>query len=364
MKLGIFMMPLHPPEKDRTECFEEDIELVVHADGLGFTEVWVGQHSTMAWEQIPSNDVFIANVLPRTKNIRLGPGVTLIPHHHPANVALRLALLDHLSRGRLNCAFGQSGVPNDWTLYGVPDPKTQGLMTVEGIDLVLKLWESEAPFDFQGQFWHLKVPDSQPELGIGTMLKPYQKPHPPIGMSVVKGDSMAARMAGQRGYMPISTNLVPAATVRQHWETYCAGAAEAGLPQPNRSLWRISRSIYVGESNEEARERTMKGPFADSFDYMIHVLAKANMLHLCKDDPDRPDEEMTPEYFLKKICIIGDVDECIRQLEELRETTGGFGTLLMIAHDWDDEAKWRRSMDLLAKEVIPALGPLEPSLEA
>lgn len=357
MKLGVFMMPLHPPEKDRTECFEEDIRLVVHADDLGLSEVWVGQHGTLAWEPIPSNDVFIANVLPRTKNIRLGPGVTIIPHHHPANVALRLALLDHLSRGRLNCAFGQSGVPNDWNLYGLPDPKTQGLMTVEGMDMVLKLWESEAPFDFQGQFWHLKVPDSQPELGFGTMLKPYQKPHPPIAMSVVKGDSMAARMAGQRGYMPISTNLVPATTVLQHWETYCMGAAEVGLPQPSRSLWRISRSIYVGESNKEAWEQTMNGPFADSFAYLIQILSKANMLHLAKEDPDQPDEELTVEYFLKKICIIGDVETCIQKIEELCEITGGFGTLLMTAHDWDDETKWRRSMELLAKEVIPSLRP-------
>ena len=355
VNLGMFMMPLHPPEKDRTECFEEDIKQIVYADHLGFSEAWIGQHSTMAWEPIPSNDVFIANVFPRTKNIRIGPGVTLIPHHHPANVALRLAMLDHLSRGRLNCAFGQSGVSNDWSLYGVPDPKIHGLMTLEGIDLVLKLWKSSSPFELKGKFWHIKVPESQADLGIGTMLKPYQKPHPPIGVSVVKGNSMAAHMAGERGYMPLSTNLVPASTLCQHWETYCAGAAKAGLVKPNRSMWRISRSVFVGESHEEAWEQTMKGPFPDSYTYMIETLAKANMLHLCKDDPDRPDEEITAEYFLKKVCIIGDVDECIQKLRKLQKITGGFGTLLMISHDWDNEKKWRRSMHLLAKEVMPAL---------
>jgi alkanesulfonate monooxygenase SsuD/methylene tetrahydromethanopterin reductase-like flavin-dependent oxidoreductase (luciferase family) len=52
MKLGVFMMPLHPPEKSRTECFEEDVEFVVRADELGFTEAWVGQHHTLAWEPI------------------------------------------------------------------------------------------------------------------------------------------------------------------------------------------------------------------------------------------------------------------------------------------------------------------------
>ena len=109
MKLGTFMMPLHPPEKDRTIGFEEDIEFVVRADELGFTEAWIGQHHTLAWEPIPSNDVFIANVLPRTKNIRLGSGVSILPQHHPVNVAVRLAYLDHLSRGRINCGFRPGG---------------------------------------------------------------------------------------------------------------------------------------------------------------------------------------------------------------------------------------------------------------
>ena len=361
MRLGMFMMPLHPPEKDRTQSFEEDIELVVRADELGFTEVWVGQHNTLAWEPIPSNDVFIANLLPQTKNIRLGTGVSLVPHHHPVNIALRIAFLDHLSRGRINCGFGQSGVPTDWTLFGLPDPKTQGQMTVEGIDMVLKLWEAEAPFDFKGQYWHIKVEDTNPRLGIGTMLKPYQKPHPPIAMSVIKGDSMAARMAGQRGYIPISTNLVPAATVGKHWLTYSAGAEEANRNSPARSIWRISRSIYVGESNQEAWEHTLNGEFARAFEYLIALLTSAKMLHLVKQDPDMPDKEVTPEYMLKKLCIIGDVDECVRQLEAVWEVTGGFGTLLMIAHDWDNKAKWLRSMNLLAKEIVPALPRIEQS---
>ena len=355
MNLGLFMMPLHPPEKNRTECFEEDIELIVRADELGFTEGWIGQHSTLAWESIPSNDVFIANVLPRTKNIRLGAGVTLVPHHHPANIALRIALLDHLSRGRINCGFGQSGVPTDWTLFDLPDPKTQGLMTVEGIDLVLKLWAAEAPFEFQGDYWNIKVDNTDPELGIGTMLKPYQQPHPPIGMSVVRGQSKAAHMAGQRGYLPLSTNLVPASTVTEHWRTYCGGAEEAGRPAPERSVWRVARSIYVGESNDEAWAYARNSTFAASFTYLLALMRSANMLDLVKQDLEMPDEETTAEYMLRQLCIIGDVDECIRQLQALWDETGGFGTLLMIAHDWDDRAKWARSIELLAKEVVPAL---------
>ena len=355
MHLGIFMMPLHPPEKDRTQCFEEDIELVTRADELGFTEIWVGQHHTVAWEPIPSNDLFIANVLPQTKNVRLGTGVSILPQHHPVNVAVRLSFLDHLSRGRLNCGFGQGGVATDWGLFELPDPQTQGLMTVEAIDMILKLWKTDAPFDFEGDFWRIKIEHRDAQDGMGELLKPYQKPHPPLAMSIIRGDSKASRMSGQRGYIPISTNLVPADTLADHWKIYCAGAEEARKTSSDRSVWRVSRSIYIGDSTAEAWEFALNSAFARSYDYLIKVLKAANMLHIVKHDPDVPDREVTPEYMMKNNLIIGDVDDCTRQLQDLWEVTGGFGTLLMISHDWDNKAKWVRSMELLANEVVPML---------
>ncbi|HIL11104.1 MAG TPA: LLM class flavin-dependent oxidoreductase, partial [Candidatus Latescibacteria bacterium] len=315
MKLGTFMMPLHPPEKDRTACFEEDVDFIVRADQLGYTEAWIGQHHTVAWEPIPSNDLFISHVLPQTKNIRLGTGVSIMPQHHPVNVAVRLAFLDHLSKGRINCGFGQGGVATDWGLFDLPDPKTQGLMTVESIDMVLKLWQEDAPFDFQGDFYHIKIEAPQPELGIGELLKPYQQPHPPIGMSVIRGDSMAATMAGQRGYLPISTNLVAASTLTQHWQTYSAGATDAGLPEPQRTFWRISRSILVGDSEQQAWDYALdpQSTFNRAFEYLIAVLSGAQMLHIMKHDESVADAEVTPEYLIRNLCIIGDTKSCVQQ---------------------------------------------------
>ncbi len=355
MKLGTFMMPLHPPEKERTLCFEEDIDFAIKADQLGFTEAWIGQHHTVAWEPIPSNDLFIANVLPRTKQIRLGSGVSILPQHHPVNVAVRLAYLDHLSRGRINCGFGQGSVPTDWGLFDLPDPQTQGLMTVESIDLILKLWQTDPPFDFQGDFYHIKLEDPIPQHGIGTLLQPFQKPHPPIAMSIIRAQSKAARMAGQRGYIPISSNLVQIPTLVKHWQTYCAAAKEAEQPTPDRCIWRIARSIYIDETTGAAWDHATNGAFGRSFDYLRMIIQSANMLDILKHDPDMPDEDVTLEYLLKTLCIIGDRDECLRQLQLLWDKTGGFGTLLMIAHDWDDKAKWLRCMETLATEVVPEL---------
>ena len=354
MDLGLFMMPLHPPTKDRTQTFEEDTAAIVLADELGFAEAWIGQHHTAAWEPIPANDLFIASVIPQTQNIRLGTGVSILPQHHPANIATRLAFLDHLSRGRLNVGFGQGGVPTDWGLFDLPDPRTQGLMTLEAIDLIMQLWEAEAPFDFKGEFWRSRIEAPMPELALGQLLKPYQQPHPPLAMSIVKDESMAARTGGQRGYLPISTNIVPPAKVKRQWEVYCEGAEESGKT-PDAANWRVSRSIYVGESDEEARAFCLRGAFMDSLMYLRGMVDAAGLLQIMKTDADMPDEAVTREYLLDEIAIVGSVDTVTARLNELYSTTGGFGTTLMIAHDWDDEARMRRSMELMARDVIPQL---------
>ena len=355
MKLGMFMMPLHPPEKPRTQCYDEDVEQIVLADELGFSEVWIGEHLSLDWENIPSNEIFIANLIARTRQIRLGTGVTIIPQHHPVNTASRLALLDHLSHGRLNIGLGQGAIPTDQALFGLPDSATQGLMTIEGIDLVLKLWQTEPPFDFEGKYWRVTLDKPVSPHGIGVLTKPYQRPHPPIAMGLNTG-RMSAPMCGQRGWIPISGNLVAISTVARHWTWYREGAREAGRPAPDRSIWRVARNIFVGETNDDAWEFARRGSLGRSFeDYMLHLLASARILGMVKSDPQMPDEEVTTDYVLKNLCIIGDPESCIRQLENVWEQTGGFGTLVMIAHDWDDRARWKRSMELLATKVVPAL---------
>lgn len=355
MKLGTFLMPIHPPEKSRTECFDEDVDFIVYADKLGFTEAWCGHHLTLEWEPIVSNDVFMANMIARTNNIKLGIGVSIMPQHHPVNVAARIALLDHLSHGRLYWGFGQGGVPTDWEMFDLPEPKIQGQMTAEALEIVKMLWTQDPPYHFDGKFWQIHTEEHDETLRMGYPLKPYQKPYPPIGMTLMSADSKGGLIGGQLGYMPLTTNLVHHTTVAKHWETYCQGAAEAGLSEPDRDIWRISRSIFVGESNDQAWDFCMNSAFGNSYHYLLTLLRNAKMLHLVKSDPEMSDEDATVEYMLKNLCIIGDRKSCAEQLEALWEQTGGFGTLLMIKHDFDDLDRWQRSTRVLAEDIVPAL---------
>lgn len=364
MKLGTFFMPVHPPEKSRTECFDEDVAFVVYADELGFTEAWCGHHVTLEWEPIPANDVFMANLIARTKNIKLGIGVSVLPQHHPANVAARIALLDHLAHGRMYWGFGQGGVPTDWELFNLPEPKEQAQMTAEAHEIILMLWTQDPPYQFDGKFWKIDTQNHSEELRMGYPLKPYQKPHPPIGMTLMSANSKGGAVGGKLGYIPMSANLVHQNTVAEHWKTYCEGAAEGGLPEPSRDIWRVSRSLFVGESNDEAWDFCLNSPFGRSFNYLLTLLRNAKMLDLVKPDPSMPDDEATVEYMMKNLCIIGDKKSCIEQLEELWEVTGGFGTLLFVKHDFDDAERWRRCMQVLTEEIVPALSTVSAPVPA
>src|SRR2546430_7343734 len=118
MQLGLFMMPLHPPHRAFADGYDRDVAQIVLADQLGFREVWVGEHLTERWENAPAPDLLLAQALTLTKTVRLGAGVTLLALHNPVYLAHRLAMLDHMARGRFQWGIGGGGIPTDLSLFG------------------------------------------------------------------------------------------------------------------------------------------------------------------------------------------------------------------------------------------------------
>ena len=119
MKAGLFLMSSHPPERPLYDAHQFDLDVIALADELGYQEAWIGEHFTAPWEPIPSPDLMIAQALTRTKNIKLGAGAHLLPYHHPAELALRIAYLDHLSQGRLLVGIGAGGLQTDAIMFDV-----------------------------------------------------------------------------------------------------------------------------------------------------------------------------------------------------------------------------------------------------
>ena len=119
MRFGFFAMPSHPPERDIREGMEWDLQVLKWLDELGYTEAWIGEHHTAPWEPNPAPDLLVAQAFRETKNLRIGPGGFLLPYHHPAELANRACVLDHISEGRFNFGVAAGGLPSDWAMFNV-----------------------------------------------------------------------------------------------------------------------------------------------------------------------------------------------------------------------------------------------------
>ena len=209
MRCGYFTMPLTSPSNP-SQTMADDLEQLVTLEPLGFEEAWIGEHFTSVWENIPCPDLFIAQALAVTRTMKLGTGVSCLPNHHPLMLAQRIAQLDHMARGRLYWGVGSGGFPGDFELFGIDaQGGEQRRVTREVLDVVLDLWNDPKPGVYKSKHWEFRVPAPQDDIGLGLHLRPYQRPHPPIGVAGLSPKSETLVMAGERGYIPMSINIVP-----------------------------------------------------------------------------------------------------------------------------------------------------------
>ena len=112
-------MPNHPVGRDFAEGHYHNLEYVTWLDEVGYEEAWVGCHYTVPREPNPAPDLLVAQALTQTKNIRISPGGYMLPYHHPAELAHRIAWLDHISKGRCYLGIGSGSIPSDWALFNI-----------------------------------------------------------------------------------------------------------------------------------------------------------------------------------------------------------------------------------------------------
>src|SRR4029453_11508645 len=257
MQFGLFMMPLHPPERSFTESYDRDLAQIVLADRLGYHEVWIGEHLTERWENAPAPDLLLAPAFLKKERIILATGVTLLALHNPVELAHRIAMLDHLARGRFYWGIGGGAIPTDLAVFGLDPsrPAEVRARSAEALDVILKLWASEGgQFHYRGKFFNVAAPAMDPVKERGFYMKPYQKPHPPIGVAATSLGSTSIRLAGERGWIPMSSSLLAPVHLKDHWHMVEAGAARARRARA-RQEWRIGRDIFVAETSALARER-------------------------------------------------------------------------------------------------------------
>ncbi len=359
MKLGMFTMPSHPPERSLADGHEFDLQTLVWGDEYGFEEAWIGEHHTAIWEPHPSPDLLMIEGFRATERIRIGSGGFLLPYHHPAELANRVAMLDHISGGRLNFGIAASGLPSDWEMFQVDGMGGENRdMTREAIDCILGMWTQEPGWVHEGKYWKAAVPEPL-EPGLYHHIKPLQEPHPPIGVAGLSSPSPTLHMAGERGWIPMSLNLNPG-YVKGHWDSYEAGAKSTERCVSRRD-WRMVREVFVAETDEEAIEASVGGMMGRMMrDYFLPLLGDFGFKDFLKHEPGVSDAEVTPEYCAEHNWLVGSPETVAAKIERTYDEVGGFGHLLVFCFDYADNPEpWRRSMELLGTEVMPRVAHLE-----
>lgn len=357
MKLGFFTMPIHPLERDYTRTLKEDRETVILCDKLGFYDAFVGEHLADAAETITNSMLFLATLIHSTKRIKLATGTTNLSHNHPVLVATHAAMFDHLAEGRFILGISPGTLKSDREAVGILNEDHNKIFS-DAIDVILAIWERRAPYkiDFPGNRFKVTTQESfDPELGVGTMRTPYQKPYPEIVGTVVAPFSKGAVAMGERNFHPLSANFLLNKWVNSHWQNYSQGCINIGK-RPNPSEWRIARTLFVADDDKVAEKygkTDENSPFRFYYNQLYTKLKRAGRHAVFKYDHDESDDAVSLDRIVDDLVICGTVNKVVDQILAFQEEVGTFGELVMAGMDWVDEDLTKRSMQLMAEEVMP-----------
>jgi alkanesulfonate monooxygenase SsuD/methylene tetrahydromethanopterin reductase-like flavin-dependent oxidoreductase (luciferase family) len=380
MKLGL-AYEMQRPIVDDHAVIEETIEQCVLADAMGFDYVWfVEHHFLTGFSMSPCPEVIYGALSQLTKRIRLGFGVVILPYHHPVRVAERVAMVDHLSQGRVDFGTGRSA-PYEQTGMGI-DPRDTRDMWEESLAMVPKVWE-DGLFSWEGRFWNVPPREVRP--------KPYQKPHPPIWVAALQPSTY--HLAAQKGIGVMALSVAAPTVLAPHIKEYKENVRKAKpVGKVINDQWLSATMAYCGEDNKAARElaakslKTFFGPDRPYLKDQVNVYEKlieswggvpdhlqANFARYIKKE-DGADKDVGVDLSGgsaqiaqavwnqfdadtladRGVTVSGDPESCLKAIA-IHESIGVDQLQFLMATETIPHDKVMSSIELFGKYVIPEL---------
>lgn len=340
LRFGVFLAPFHKPGINPTLALQNDLELMQWLDRCGYDEAWIGEHHSAGSEIIPSPEIFIAAAAERTRHIRLGTGVVSLSYHNPLWVAERIVMLDHLTRGRVMLGVGPGALPTDARMIGLEPSQTRQLLE-DSLGVIVRLLRSDEPVTFRNDRWDLRE--------ARLHLRPYSSPLFDIVTAGVASPA-GPRLGGRHGLGLLSIGATTAAgfdALALHWGVMEAEAAAHGTTV-DRSKWRLVGLVHIADTMEQAY-RDVEYGMEQWFHYFQAVAAFPQMAV-----PGDNVREMIEFVNESGFGAIGTPDMAVAQIDRLmKQSNGGFGAYLMLAHNWADPEATKKSYELIARNVMP-----------
>ncbi len=350
MRFGTYFFFQAPPGLTHEQVIHNELEQIEWTEELGFDEVWLTEHHFIDYGLAVDPTLLAAAAATRTRRVRIGLAAAILPFHHPIRIAEQLALVDIISRGRLDVGIGRGNRPVEFAGYGVPHIENRERMD-EALEILLRAWTEEC-FSHEGRFFTFK--------DVGVIPKPLQKPHPPMYQVCVSKDSI--ENTALRGWPMLNSMLRgPVEQLLTHRDIYVSALEKAGRSEADvKALlgrWGVSRQIYVAPTDAQALSEAKDAElwYQEAFRRFV-VPERIEDAHPTLQPGFRALAEKLArinwDELVAETLAFGSPDTVARHLERMREI--GVGQVLCwmtfggLAQD-----KVRRSMELFAREVMP-----------
>ena len=346
MKFALFLLGswTEPEVGAQSRIFDEMVEQAEYAEELGFDSIWIAEHHSSRYGICPSLMPLLTHIAGRTKKIRIGAGVSVLPFYNPIFLAEESAMLDVLSHGRLDFGVGRGSADYEYGNFNI-DMDTRDVRTQEALDIILGLW-TQQDFSYQGEFYQVQ------DLTIAP--SPVQKPHPPVYMAVSRTPA-SVDVAVERD-LPILTSFsTPEADNLGLFSLYAERCAAAGKDLPVADM-PYFRFVYLDEDEKAAREYPRESlTWVRDLATYRRTLTRGDEINVDLDHwrTIRTTEPASYESELEGTVYFGTPDDCVQRIERLRDEhgIGYFGASMSFGSM--EHARVMRSMELFAREVMP-----------
>lgn len=360
METGLIFHPYMRPGRTARQTFQWGVDSAVQCDKIGFTSMMISEHASQIWENIPNPELIIAAAALQTETIKFAPMAHILPHQHPAKLAMTVGWLSQILEGRYFMGIGAGAYPLASYIHGIKDAETGFLneMVRESLLIMEKIWKRE-PFFYEGKFWSAGFPHEEPavteedEQHLLANYSPYGGGFPEFAVTGFSANSPSMKLAGERNFKPVSIYSGLDA-LKRHWEIYSEANIKAGFT-PVRQRHAVSQTVFCADTDAEAKRLVMEGPIGYCFTrYLIPIWRRFGMIDGFARDFGVDPLSVDLEFLTDNVFVVGSPDTVVEKLTHLFDQTGGWGTLQVEAHDYyDDPSAWFKSLELISKEVAP-----------
>ena len=352
MKLSLFTEVQCPPGASPERRLEELLEQAELGDALGYHGLWISEiHFQPEFSVLSAPYVVLGAISQRTRRLRLGVAVNILPVHHPLHLAEHAAMLDVLSHGRVEFAVGRGHVHSRvYEGFAVDRERSRGMLE-ESLQVIRAAWTQDT-LAFEGDFYH--VP------GVVVNPKPLQKQHTPVyvASSSLEGSEAIGRL-GLNLFLP--AHLTPRDQLRDFTAAYWRALAAHGHDPAARELG-LNVPVHVAQTTEQVRDEAR-----DGFMEYFRVNARIREEYVAWRErqgrggvtlPER--QSTTYERLYAEAAVIGDPPTAVQALRRLVADTGATRLLCWMNMGSIPHAAVLRSMEQFAREVMPGLADLTP----